>query len=95
MKKRVKHIAVAQCGKMLAAIYFAISLPIVLILLVPTLLGMGQAPFGAGPGVGFFIIFPFIYALFMYLGGVLSAWIYNIVASRLGGFEYTTSDLAP
>jgi len=39
MKKRVKHIAVAQCGKMLAAIYFVISLPIVAILFVPVMMG--------------------------------------------------------
>ena len=90
MKKRVKHIAVAQCGKMLAAIYFVISVPIIAILFVPVMMGSSESPVGAG----YLILFPLFYALFMYLGGVLSAWIYNIVAARLGGIEYTTNEIA-
>jgi len=52
---------------------------------------LSESPVGAG----FLILLPLLYALFMYLGGVLSAWIYNIVAARLGGIEYTTNEIAP
>ena len=91
MKKRVKHIAVAQCGKMLAAVYFVISLRIVAIMMLFALAGT-DAP---SVGVGMLILFPIIYAVGAYVAGVLSAWIYNIVAGRLGGIEYTTTEMAP
>ncbi|MGF6273377.1 hypothetical protein ABIB38_001735 [Massilia sp. UYP11] len=88
MKVRIKHVGVAQCAKMIAGIYFVISLPIVaLILLVAMSTGK------ASIGIGGLILLPFVYALFSYLGGLLAAWIYNLVADRIGGFEYTTAEI--
>ena len=89
MKVRIKHVGVAQCAKMIAGIYFVISLPIVaLILLVAMSAGK------ASIGIGGLILLPFVYALLSYLGGLLSAWIYNLVADRIGGFEYTTTEMS-
>jgi len=48
MKKRVKHIAVAQFGKMLAAIYFVISLPILAIVLLAISTGLDMPSLGVG-----------------------------------------------
>ena len=77
MKKRISHVAVSQCGKMMAAIYFVISLPFVAILLIPTLMGIQVMPLAA------LVLFPFMYALITYLMGALIAWIYNLVAARM------------
>ena len=89
MKKRVKHIAVAQFGKMLAAIYFVISLPILTIVLVAFLTGLDMPSLGAGV----VIMMTVAYIVIAYLAGMLSAWIYNIVAARLGGIEYTVNEI--
>ena len=90
MKKRVKHIAVAQFGKMLAAIYFVISLPILAIVLIAFLAGLEMPSIG----VGVVVMVTVAYIVIAYLSGMLSAWIYNVVAARLGGIEYTVNDIA-
>ena len=89
MKKRVKHIAVAQFGKMLAAVYFVAMLPVLAIVLLAILTGMEVPPIGAGV----VILFAVVYIVSVYLAGMLSAW-NNIVAARLGGVEYTVNDIA-
>jgi len=81
MKKRVKHIAVVQFGKMLATVYFVAMLPLLAILLLAILTGVEMPPIGAGVG----ILVAIVYIVSIYLAGMLSAWIYNIVAARLGG----------
>lgn len=89
MKIRIKRLSVSQCAKMVAALYFVFSLPLLLVfmLLAPLL---GQTPFGFGA----LIVFPFLYAFVSYLGGVLCFWIYNLVAHRVGGFEYTAAEIS-
>ena len=89
MKKRVKHIAVVQFGKMLAAVYFVAMLPLLAILLLAILTGVEMPPIGAGVG----ILVAIAYIVSIYLAGMLSAWIYNIVAARLGGVEYTVNEI--
>lgn len=88
MKIRIQRLSVSQCAKMVAALYFVFSLPLLLVfmLLAPLL---GQARFG----IGTLIFFPFLHALVSYLGGVLCFWIYNLVAHRVGGFEYTAAEI--
>ena len=88
MKIRIKHVGVAQCAKMIAGIYFVISLPIVALVL---LLAMSAGK--ASIGIGGLILLPFVYAFFSYLGGLLCAWIYNLVADKVGGFEYTAAEI--
>jgi len=90
MKKRVKHIAVAQFGKMLAAVYFIAMLPVLAIVLLAILTGVEMPPVG----VGVVILFAVAYIVSVYLAGMLSAWIYNIAAARLGGVEYTVNEIA-
>ena len=88
MRNRLVHIAPLQTAKVLAAIYFVISVPIALLMLIPVLLGFGQQ--GAGMALLMVILTPFLYALAGFLFTLLGAWIYNLVAARLGGIEYTT-----
>ncbi|OIJ40143.1 hypothetical protein [Massilia timonae] len=88
MDIRIKRVGVAQCAKMIAGIYFVISLPIVAIVLL-----LAMATGKASIGIGGLILLPFVYAFVSYLAGLLSAWIYNLVADRIGGFEYTTAEI--
>ena len=52
-----------------------------------------------GHGVGMFggsilliILFPILYAVMGFIGGIISAAIYNLIASWTGGIEFTVVD---
>jgi hypothetical protein len=38
-------------------------------------------------GTGFAVLLPFLYAAMGFVGGVISAFIYNIIAKWVGGIE--------
>jgi hypothetical protein len=78
MKKRVKHIAVAQFGKMLAPVYFIAMLPVLAIVLLAILTGVEMPSIGAGV----VILVAVAYIVSIYLAGMLSAWIYNALPAK-------------
>lgn len=90
MKKQIVQVSILQSSKVMAALYFVISIPIALIMLIPTML----AP---SPGVGFslamVILMPVLYAVFGFLFSLLGAWVYNLIAARIGGFEFQTVEV--
>lgn len=57
-------------------------------------MGLGTM-FSALPGLGIamMLIFPILCAVFGFLFTLLGAWIYNMVASKMGGFEFTTTEV--
>ncbi len=82
MKIRVKRIAPLQAGKMLAGIYALFSLILIPILLVASIAGGG-----ASIPVGMAIGMPLLYIVLGFVGGIVGAVFYNLVAGWLGGFE--------
>jgi len=92
VKKRIKHLGVLQCGKTLGTIYFLFSLPF-LVFLLPLAIAL-EAKLGLLAALALLILMPVCYGLAAFLGGILTAWLYNIVAARYGGFEFTTSEVA-
>ena len=44
---------------------------------------------GLGAGLGFFllVLYPIMGLIFGFIGGFLMAWVYNLVADRIGGVE--------
>jgi hypothetical protein len=101
MKKRLKRIAPLQAGIVLAVVYALLSLIAVPFLM---LAGAGVAaaakqsgqqlpPFGFIFGVGA-IFLPVMYAAFGFLGGIIAAFVYNLVAKWTGGFEVILEDVA-
>lgn len=88
MKKQVKHFSVRQCAKVVAVMYFVMSLPIVVLFMLPALLARSDISILA------ILLFPIFYGVFTYLGAALSTWVYNRVAARVGGLEFTTADVA-
>lgn len=98
MQLKLRRIAPLQAGKLLAAFYGLISL-----LFIPFMLffmamgtfaarqqGGGSAPalpLMFGMGIGFLIFIPVMYAAMGFVFGVLSAWIYNLLAGWMGGLE--------
>ena len=89
MKKQVISVSMFQTAKVMAALYFVISLPFLVIM------GLGML-FSSAPGMGFamMLVFPILYAVFGFLFTLLGAWIYNMVASKMGGFEFTTVEVS-
>ena len=93
MKKRIKHVGVLQCGKTFGAIYFLLALPFLLIML-PWAIAL-EASVGLLAGLALLVLMPVLYGVAAFLGGLLTAWLYNIVAARYGGIEFTTSEVVP
>ncbi|MCX6953093.1 MAG: hypothetical protein NTV51_13145, partial [Verrucomicrobia bacterium] len=89
--RRVKRIAPFQLGKMAACLYGAMGLLFVPFFLLMTLasakMPAAQSGMFAAMGVGFALCAPVLYAVMGFIGGVLSAAIYNLVAKWIGGIE--------
>jgi hypothetical protein len=89
---RVRRIGVISLANIVAAITFVMTLFFVVLLLLvvlPTQQTTVSRYFNipTGGAVGFFLIVPFIYAALGWIGGALSALVYNLVASFTGGVQ--------
>jgi len=101
MKKRLAHIAPLQLGLVLGILYGIISLVFVIpFFIIVSLVGAASAGSGTGaqalPAIfsGIFLIFlPVIYAVLGFIGGVISAFVYNLIAKWTGGIEFTTVEV--
>jgi hypothetical protein len=91
MKKQIVNISKLQTAKVTAVLYLIISLPIVLMMMIPMLIAQ---PEGSKISLGFLVAMPVLYAVFGFLFTLLGAWIYNGVASLIGGIEFTMADVS-
>jgi hypothetical protein len=91
MKKQILNIAPLQTAKIMAALWFVISLPFLLLmgLMMFTMPGEARAAFG-----GMMLFMPVFYAISGFLFTLIGAWIYNMLAKRIGGIEYTSIEVA-
>jgi len=88
MRKQIIRVSPLQNAKVMAVLYFVMSIPFVLIMFaMPT-------PEGAPMPWWLFIFMPVAYLFFGFLFSLIGAWIYNLVAARVGGFEYTSVEVA-
>lgn len=82
MKKQITSISPLQSAKVLAALYFVISVPFALIMLFTVPGGFSK----------FFLLFaPVLYGAMGFVFTLIGAAIYNFVASKVGGIEFTTT----
>lgn len=88
MKKQIQRVSPMQNAKMMAALYLVMSLP-VLAILGAFAAATGQAGFTAV----MLVAFPLGYALGGFLFTLIGAWLYNLVAALVGGFEFTTREV--
>ena len=99
MKKRLTNVNPLKLGITLAVIYGVMALIFMVpFFLILSLAGAASAKTGAHalPVIfsGVFVIFlPIIYAVLGFIGGVLAAFIYNLVAKWTGGVEFTTQEV--
>jgi len=94
----IKRIRVLSLAKVMGMIYGGIGLVIGLIFSFFALLGAAfgtalqdssgpEAIFGVLFGVGAVILFPILYGLLGFLGGLLTSALYNLAARTVGGLE--------
>ena len=88
MKKRIKCVSLVQNAKMMAALYLVLSLPVLLIMLAA-----GSVVNHAGMSVAAMVVFAVVYVAITFVFTLIGAWVYNLVASQLGGFEFTTAEV--
>ena len=89
MKKQILHISPLQTAKVLAALWFVITLPLVLLMAIPMMAIPGpKPPFFSG----LMLAMPFFYAIFGFIFTLFGAWVYNVLAKRIGGVEFTVQD---
>lgn len=87
MKKQIVKISAMQSAKVVAVIYLVTALPVCMVLMLVAMTGV------AGFSMGMVIAVPIGYAIGGYIGTVIAAWVYNLVAARVGGVEFTTSEV--
>ena len=96
MKKRIARVDPYQLGKVLAAVYACIALIFVPFLLIGAIAGFGQHQGGGAAGFLILaILAPVFYGVFGFVGGLIAAVVYNLVAGWTGGIELTLTDVAP
>lgn len=88
MKKRIVNISVRQSANVVGALYLVVTFPI---MLIGVLYGLGT-----GKGLGAFVLLSLSvgYAIVGDIGAAFFVWLYNFVAKRVGGFEYTTAEVS-
>jgi hypothetical protein len=88
----VKSVGVLSVGKMLGCLYALLGLLIGGLL---SLIALAGAAAGANKqgipamlfGAGAVIVIPIFYGVIGFIGGIISAALYNVVASAIGGIE--------
>lgn len=88
MKKQITRISPVQTGKVMALLYFLMSLPMVLFMFIAYSHAPGPSPFMGGT----LFLMPVFYLVFGFVFTVVGAWVYNLVARWVGGIEFTTSE---
>ena len=88
MKKQLVNISPIQTAKVLAVLYFVISLPFILIMAIPVLM----SPASTMPLL-VLLAMPFFYLAIGFISTLIGAAIYNLVASKIGGIEVTVRDV--
>ncbi|MEM7028833.1 MAG: hypothetical protein AAF629_04525 [Chloroflexota bacterium] len=93
----IRRIGVLSVAKVLAAIYACLGIIVGGVFSCAALLGATAAYAEAGPegllflfGVGAIVVMPLTYGVLGFVIGIIVAFIYNLVAGRLGGVEFYT-----
>lgn len=88
--RRIDPLSFAKVyGVVVAAVAFVFSLPAGCMVSMFGSLSSeyGGSEFGAGLGLFMLIVYPIMGLIFGFIGGFVMAWVYNLVAGRIGGIE--------
>ena len=89
--QRIKSVGVLSCAKMLGVLYGCMGLLFIPFALIAGLASMAtqqaNSAIGGAAMLAFGILAPFLYGAMGFVFGAIGAWIYNLIAKRLGGIE--------
>lgn len=89
--QKIKSVGVLSVGKIMGILYAALGLLVVPFFLLISALGAlsGERPagFGLASAIVFTFFIPIMYGVIGFVGGVITAFLYNLVAERFGGIE--------
>lgn len=91
----LKRVGILSCGKIMGIIYAVFGVIAGIFFSLFSLIGAAAgiqsdqpaAIFGIIFGVGAIVFFPVLYGLIGFIGGLLSAAVYNVIAGVVGGIE--------
>jgi Transmembrane domain of unknown function (DUF3566) len=97
MSQQLQSVGPVSCAKVLAVLYGAVGLLMgAIFFLAFSVAGIfgssSQISENAGPlrfvlGAGSIVFFPICYAILGAIGGLIVAWLYNVIAKYTGGIE--------
>src|SRR5512138_1938228 len=94
MQMVIRRVGPLSCAKIAGTLYAVIGLIVGAIFSLISLAAGSFAqnansgfPFGAMIGAGSIIVFPIMYGCFGFIGTLITAAIYNVLANALGGVE--------
>ena len=92
--RKIGVMSVARVYAVIMAIFGLVVGLFAALFLVPIGMMMEEfVPFAAGMSAGLgllsIVVFPIMYGIMGFVMGAVCAWIYNIVASKIGGIELT------
>lgn len=94
-RRQLKNVGVLSMGYFFGAagIAFGLIAGIIMVVFSVVPVAIGQAePAMFLPGLFMLLFFPIMYGFLGFLGGLINACIYNLVAGITGGIEMTFSD---
>ena len=83
MHQSVVRIPPGQAAKVFGIIYFVLGILFLPFFILPVLLGASQQPFA----LAFGLLMPIFYAVVGFVATAFFCWLYNVVASRVGGVQ--------
>lgn len=88
VKSQISHVSVVQTAKIFAAFSFVASIPFLVLSAVEVIALPGPRPpfFGS-----FVVLLPVLYAASSFVAVAIAAWVYNVLAKRIGGIEFTST----
>lgn len=94
MRKQLTYIAPLRAGIILGILYGILALIVVPFFLLAALFGSRTEGTGAAAfGLLFAILMPVLYAAAGFIGGVIAAALYNLIARWTGGFEFEVREV--
>ena len=95
MKKQLTYIAPLRAGIVLGVLYGLLGLVVLPFLLLAALFASRSGAPAVIGGIFFAVFIPVIYAAAGFIGGIIGAAIYNLVAKWTGGLEFEVRDVLP
>ena len=102
MKRRLTYIAPLPLGKILGILYAMFGLIFLPFFAIAAIAGLfaesgdgsaGAAGAMAGGMIAMALIFPIMYAVMGFVGGVICAALYNLISRWVGGLEFEVEDV--